>query len=43
MVKVLLHLESIPKPDDAADALAVALCHIQMLNFKRYLPAEDAA
>ena len=43
MVKVLLQLESIPKPDDAADALAVALCHIQMLNFKRYLPAEDAA
>lgn len=26
MVQVLLNLESIPKPDDAADALAVALC-----------------
>ena len=26
MVKVLLNLESIPKPDDAADALAVAIC-----------------
>ena len=23
----MLHLESIPKPDDAADALAIALCH----------------
>jgi crossover junction endodeoxyribonuclease RuvC len=26
MVKVLLSLEEIPKPDDAADALAVAIC-----------------
>ena len=26
MVKVLLNLTKIPKPDDAADALAVALC-----------------
>ncbi len=26
MVKVLLNMESIPKPDDAADALAVAIC-----------------
>jgi len=28
MVKVLLNLQEIPKPDDAADALAVAICHI---------------
>ena len=27
MVKMLLNLKEIPKPDDAADALAVALCH----------------
>lgn len=27
MVKVLLSLDKIPKPDDAADALAVAICH----------------
>lgn len=26
MVKILLNLERIPKPDDAADALAVAIC-----------------
>jgi len=26
MVKILLNLEEIPKPDDAADALAVAIC-----------------
>jgi crossover junction endodeoxyribonuclease RuvC len=27
MVKTLLNLEKIPKPDDIADALAVAICH----------------
>jgi crossover junction endodeoxyribonuclease RuvC len=29
MVKILLKLDFIPKPDDAADALAIALCHCQ--------------
>ena len=29
MVKTYLNLKSIPRPDDAADALAVALCHAQ--------------
>jgi crossover junction endodeoxyribonuclease RuvC len=33
MVKTLLNLRSIPKPDDAADALAVALCHINSNKF----------
>lgn len=28
MVRVLLELDTIPKPDDAADALAVAICHL---------------
>jgi crossover junction endodeoxyribonuclease RuvC len=28
MVKTLLRLENLPQPDDAADALAVAICHI---------------
>jgi crossover junction endodeoxyribonuclease RuvC len=27
MVRLLLSLEAIPQPDDAADALAVAICH----------------
>lgn len=27
MVKTFLNLKSIPKPDDVADALAVAICH----------------
>lgn len=28
MVRVLLRLDSIPKPDDAADAAAIAICHL---------------
>lgn len=27
MVQMLLNLKDIPKPDDAADALAIAICH----------------
>ncbi len=34
MVQVLLNLDSIPKPDDAADALAVALCCGNSERFK---------
>jgi crossover junction endodeoxyribonuclease RuvC len=33
MVRVLLSLDKIPKPDDAADALAIAITH---LNTRRY-------
>lgn len=29
MVKSILKLKNIPKPDDTADAIAVALCHLQ--------------
>lgn len=32
MVKALLGLESIPKPDDAADALAIAICHLHSMK-----------
>ena len=28
MVKKILHLDEVPKPDDVADALAVAICHL---------------
>ncbi|MDF2961699.1 MAG: Holliday junction helicase [Paenibacillus sp.] len=27
MVRMFLHLSAVPKPDDVADALAVAICH----------------
>lgn len=33
MVKILLNLRKIPKPDDVADALAVAICHGNSSNF----------
>jgi len=33
MVQTLLHLKDLPKPDDAADALAVAICHIHHQSF----------
>jgi crossover junction endodeoxyribonuclease RuvC len=33
MVKVLTGLAEIPKPDDAADAVACAICHLQSAPF----------
>jgi crossover junction endodeoxyribonuclease RuvC len=32
MAQTLLKLKEIPKPDDAADALAIAVCHIHTSN-----------
>lgn len=34
MVKLLLNLEKMPTPEDAADALALAICHAQTMRFK---------
>ncbi len=34
MVKTILGLEAIPHPDDAADALAVAICHIHSVKIR---------
>jgi crossover junction endodeoxyribonuclease RuvC len=33
MVKTFLKLKEIPKPDDAADALAMAICHINTIKW----------
>ncbi len=38
-LKQILNLEKIPKPDDAADAIAIALCHIYSYNY--LVEAED--
>jgi crossover junction endodeoxyribonuclease RuvC len=35
MVRILLRLETIPQPDDAADALAIAICHVHSQRFQR--------
>ena len=34
MIRTLLNLKEIPKPDDAADALAIALCHLHSQGFR---------
>ncbi len=34
MVRIMLGLEHVPQPDDAADALAVAICHVQVAPFR---------
>jgi len=39
-VKVLLGLDKIPRPDDAADALAIAICHLN--SYKMLLKKEYA-
>jgi len=45
MVRSLLGLTEIPEPADAADALAVALCHLQREQFRArfLLPVDSAA
>ena len=39
MTKALLSLNSVPKPDDVADALAIAVCHAHSYNgaLRKYL------
>jgi crossover junction endodeoxyribonuclease RuvC len=37
MVRMLLNLEEIPQPDDAADAIAVAVCHIHSARMRALL------
>jgi len=34
MVRALLGLQEVPRPDDAADALAVAICHLHTSKMK---------
>lgn len=41
MVKRLLNLKAVPKPDDAADAVAIALCHAR--TFTSRLQSPEAA
>lgn len=38
MVRVLLRLDAVPTPDDAADAAAIAICHLNTLSPERLLP-----
>lgn len=36
MVKTLMGFETVPKPDDVADAIAVAICHAHSYNPNRF-------
>ena len=42
MVRVLLSLRSVPEPHDAADALAVAICHFHHAGVRQRLMAAEA-
>jgi len=37
MVRLLLNLREIPRPDDAADALAVSICHLHSTHLNRLI------
>ena len=37
MVRQTLKLMEIPRPDDAADGIAIAMCHLQQLQFHAHL------
>lgn len=39
MVKMILDMDEIPRPDDAADALAVAICHSQHARSQQLMTA----
>jgi crossover junction endodeoxyribonuclease RuvC len=39
MVRLLLNLAEVPRPDDAADALAVAICHLHSARLQALLRA----
>jgi len=43
MVKLQLGLAEIPHPNDAADALAVAICHLRQSRFKAILAQQEEA
>lgn len=42
MVRLILNLPHAPQPDDAADALAIAICHAQTAPFANRVAAQRA-
>jgi crossover junction endodeoxyribonuclease RuvC len=40
MVRLLLNLDHVPQPDDAADAVAVAVCHVHNVRLEGVLAAQ---
>lgn len=41
MVRMLLELEEVPKPDDAADGVAVAICHLHSIRLADLIDAQN--
>ena len=41
MVRLQLRLSEIPQPDDAADALAVAICHLREMHVKSLISKSE--
>lgn len=37
MVRIMLELPSVPRPDDAADAIAVAICHLHSHRLRKLM------
>ncbi len=42
MVRALLSLDQIPTPDDAADALAIAICHLHSAKVAGLIDAQES-
>ena len=43
MVRMLLALPSLPAPDDAADALAIAICHARQAALQEVVARQSQA
>ncbi len=41
MVRMLLHLDFVPEPDDAADAVAIAICHAQSAHLQQLIRGQE--
>ncbi|MCS7221053.1 MAG: crossover junction endodeoxyribonuclease RuvC [Anaerolineae bacterium] len=41
MIRMLLALSEVPQPDDVADAVAIAICHIYTSQLNRWIAAAD--
>jgi len=41
-IGLLLNLSALPAPDDAADALAIAVCHLRHIEFEKLIAASPS-
>jgi len=41
MVRMLLNLDHVPQPDDAADAIAVAICHVHNVRMEKLIASQE--